>query len=300
MSSPQPSSYPDETQSTFSIEFLCKLIPKEFSGNRYELGQFLANCNNAVALATHFQQTPLLYYILSKISGRAKEQLAQQRFDNWEQLKEKLKILYQDKKHYCQLMEELNSCKQSFSETVNDFYQRLEILNSRAISAAQQYANDPRDIPGKIQTINEISLNRFVYHSHPAISQMLRWKEFDSLNSAYSAAISEERALNIQKSKQKFCKNCNKKNHDASQCRFKNAIEKRVNQVIPDQKFCRYCKKNGHVIEECRKRKFNNSKREVNSSISFPNSKINLNSQNPPVANTGLEEQISQLAVFEQ
>lgn len=83
MATPSSStSSPTHNLTTFSIDFICKLIPKEFSGNRFELGQFLANCNNAWSLAVPEQKTPLLYFILSKISGRAKEQLAQQPFQS--------------------------------------------------------------------------------------------------------------------------------------------------------------------------------------------------------------------------
>ncbi|KAF5278402.1 hypothetical protein FQA39_LY05891 [Lamprigera yunnana] len=126
---------------TFSIEFLCKLITNEFTGNRLQLGQFLANCNNANQLASRSQKTPLLFYILAKISGRAKEQLAQKSFSFWEELKEKLKALYQDRKHYSQLLEKLNS-KQFYNESLSDFFQRLEIINSRTLSAVHQDTTD--------------------------------------------------------------------------------------------------------------------------------------------------------------
>lgn len=190
----------------FSIVLLCKLIPHDFTGNRYEIGQFLAYCNKADQLATREQKLPLLYCILAKICGRAKEQLAQQSFDNWESLKNKVKELYQDKKHYSQIMEELNNCKGNSNEPVNSFYQRLESLNSRALSSVTFQNSDQNLLPGKIQAINEITLNRFIFHSLPSISQMLRWKDFDNLNSAYTATISEERALNIHtKNKSAFC-----------------------------------------------------------------------------------------------
>ncbi|KAF5278273.1 hypothetical protein FQR65_LT15707 [Abscondita terminalis] len=206
---------------TLSLEFLCKLISTEFSGNRYDLGQFLANCNNANHLASENQKIPLLFYILSKITGRAKEQLAQQSFQSWEDLKCKLKDLYQDKKHYCQLMEELNNSKQNPNENISQYFQRIELLNARALSAVQQYTSDPNLLQGKIHTINEITLNRFIYHSHPAISQMLRWKDFDNLNAAFTAALTEEKALNIHKPYQKrlFCKICKRTNHETSQCK---------------------------------------------------------------------------------
>lgn len=209
------------------MEFLCKLIPNEFNGNRHELGQFIANCNNADELASNEQKIPLIYYILSRISGRAKEQLAQQTFKTWDGLKKKLKILYQDKKHYVQIMEELNNCKQNYNENISDYFQRLEILNSRALSAAQQYTVKQEDLSGKLLTINEITSNRFIYHSSPNISQMLRWKDFENLNSAYSAALAEERAININKSK--FCRICKKNNHDTSQCKFKE--RKNINTI---------------------------------------------------------------------
>lgn len=308
---------------SFNIEFICSLIPKEFNGNRFELGQFVANCNNASQLASPTQKTPLLYFILSKISGRAKEQLAQQTFSTWDELKIKLKSLYQDKKHFTQIMEELNNTKQNFNESIADYYQKLETLNSRALSAAQQNTTDPTILPGKIQTINEITLNRFVYHSIPSISQMLRWKEFDNLNSAYTAALAEERALNIQNlRKNRFCNICRNTNHDTSQCRSKRQSKQNEQVNFSHQtqntKICRYCKKSGHLIEECRKRQFNNTKNNKhNNRIHFsphqnslsrspastnhplPNENIHLNSQTPSGQNTPLEEQISQLSVFE-
>ncbi|KAK5637770.1 hypothetical protein RI129_000048 [Pyrocoelia pectoralis] len=144
---------------------------------------------------------------LSKISGRAKEQLPCRTFSDWDSLKAKLKDLYQDKKHYSQVMEELNNCKQHFNESVHDFFQRLEILNSRALASVKLQNQDISLLQGKIQAIEEITLSRFVFHSIPAISQMLRWKDFDSLNAAFTAAISEERAINLNKfNKPKFCK----------------------------------------------------------------------------------------------
>ena len=81
-----------------------------------------------------------------------------------------------------------------------------------------------------------------VYHSSPQISQMLRWKDFDNLNSAYSAAVTEERALNIHHyKKRQACTICGKMNHDTSQCRFKSSSGERnktVNTVqssVPNQ-----------------------------------------------------------------
>lgn len=121
-------------------------------------------------------------------------------------------------------MEELNNCRQFSSEGINAFDQRLLTLSSRALSAIQQYESDPLEIPGTKRSVEEATLNRFVYHSSSQISQMLRWKDFDNLNAAYSAAVSEERALNMHKyTKQRSCKICGRTNHETSQCRLKSS-----------------------------------------------------------------------------
>ncbi|KAF2887710.1 hypothetical protein ILUMI_18463 [Ignelater luminosus] len=93
---------PDEFQQTVECLCLPRIIKK----------RLCCNCNNnAVQLAAPEPQTPLLYYILAKIPGRTKKQLAQQSFSDWDFLKKKLKNLYQDKKHYSQIMEELDNCR---------------------------------------------------------------------------------------------------------------------------------------------------------------------------------------------
>lgn len=61
MSNPEPNSTENTTQ--LPIEFLCKLIPREFNGNRYEVGQFLADCNNAYDQLQIHKKLP--YYIIS-------------------------------------------------------------------------------------------------------------------------------------------------------------------------------------------------------------------------------------------
>lgn len=96
-------------------------------------------------------------------------------------------------------MEELNNCTQKTGKNICEFYQRLKILNSRTLSVAQQYSNDAYELPDKLQAINGSTLSTFIYHSHPAISQMLRWKHFNNLNLACTAVLSEERALNNPK-----------------------------------------------------------------------------------------------------
>ncbi|XP_030766857.1 putative uncharacterized protein DDB_G0272516 [Sitophilus oryzae] len=269
-----------------SLDFICKLIPFGFSGDRNELGQFLANCNSANELASQNQKLPLLYFILSRISGTAKEQLTTQSFESWEILRQKLKDLYKERKHYVQLIEELNNCRQNSNESVDDFFQRLEVLYHRTISSAQQSYRNDAELPGKTQTIRELTLNRFIYHSKPEISQMLRYKGFNCIKEAHNAALCEERILNMLKTNKsnQYCKICRNNSHSTNNC-CKNYPQSNGNYRVhvnnsnksnnhnfnhtfnqPSSnsqhnniKQCKYCKKYGHTIDECRKLQYKNS-----------------------------------------
>ena len=67
--------------------------------------------------------------------------------------------------------------------------------------------------------INNITLNRFVYHNHPAISQVVRYREFDNIDKAFTAVIAEEKALRLTY-KENFvrCRNCGRTNHTIANC----------------------------------------------------------------------------------
>lgn len=117
--------------------------------------------------------------------------------------------------------------------------------------------------------INDMTLNRFVYHTIPQISQMLRYREFTNINNALTAALAEKKALRIypknQLSSQNFkskpqLQNRNYHHNNNNNFRSKPINFNQVTKNIPTKQ-CTYCKKFGHVIEECRKREFNDSRK---------------------------------------
>lgn len=135
---------------------------------------------------------------------------------------------------------------------------------------------------------------------------MLGWKDFGSLNAAYSATLTEECALNINRTQRtKFCKNCRRNDHDTAHCRSKPFHQSRPIHTVQNDKFCNHCKDKGHVINECRKRQYNNNKRNAqntnnNKQNSERNTKtLHLNSHESTVTNTPLAARIANLAVFE-
>lgn len=308
---PNPSDDSDKPE--FSLELLEKMLPKEFSGNPKDLNNFIADCNNAFSAAHPTQHRGLLFLIIPRITGRAKSQLISHAFASWEELKNQLKALFQETKHYTQVIEDLINLKQKQGETVTDYYNRIIIQIAEGSKAAREKTPDDTTLKGKIEFINETAFSRFVYHSLPGISRFLRYRGFADLKTAYAAALDEERALQIYTEnnkkdngkKEKFCKICKKSNHDTNECYRKNgqSFSPRETRDFPrgnfekdfrpstSEKFCNYCKRDGHVISECRRREYANRRGQENNK-NFVKTPSNaepaqqpLNLLQPPIAN---------------
>lgn len=230
---------------SLSLDFLTKLIPAEFNGDRLKIRSFVKQVDATFELAQDNQKNALLLYVKSKITGKAREQIdIHCNLTTWEEISELLLNLYQDKKSLDQLLQELNSIQQGRNESVSDFYQRLEDLNSRVLAALHSTETNAGMLKGRIAMISDMSLNRFVYHTCPPISQMLRYRDFSKISDAFTAAIAEEKILKAQNFKQG---------------NFHDYRDKRVYfaQPINNSVQCHYCKKQGHLIKDCRKRQFN-------------------------------------------
>lgn len=269
----------------FNLQFLCSLIPKSFDGNRAEFNEFYTNCVNAMSLANNDQTYPLLVFIVSKLTGKVRTQLQGKSYKNWSDLKAILDKLYQDQKHYIQLMEELNTLKQNSNESVSYFYERLDRLVTRVINSITYKNIDEQKI--KIETIQELALSRFIHHTVPDISRFLRSQNVTDISEALSKSLAEERALKISHNEfrqtsrqQSHCTECNRNGHTSKSCfRTKSAVVTHKNILLNQSsspsntnslsskytdKFCRYCKKQGHFIHECRKREYADKKRARN------------------------------------
>lgn len=311
----------------FNLQFLCSLIPKSFDGKRAEFNEFVANCSNAVNLAHDSQQPALLVFIISKLTGSVRTQLQGKTYTNFEELKAILSSLYQDKKHYIQLMEELNTMKQGLNESVASYHDRIDKLVMRLMNSMT--FKEPSEQIGKIETVKELALSRFIYHSIPEISRFLRSQNPADLSEALNKAFEEERALKISYSEYKTkqprsCSFCSRSGHTDRECFKKQQskqnrpvginfnknrqepirpVQNNGNQTFRGAKFCRYCKKQGHLIEECRKREYNNRTRNQNQGQNETfrttnvktnsNPDIHLNSANPQVDVSPVEQEIA-------
>lgn len=280
-----------------SLDQLIKLLPKDFDGDRTKLRSFIKQVDSVFELARPSQKPVLLLFVKNKMVGKARDQIdIHCNLTTWEEISDLLLNLYQDKKSLDQLMEELNSIKQTRNESISQFYQRLEELQSRILGTVHSADSEDNTLAGRVAMINEMTLNRFVYHSHTQISQMLRYREFKNINNAFTAAVMEEKALRMRydQVETRKCRICYRTNHNTNECynnhnrntqninrppvHYNQIDRNRVTQNEPKQ--CRYCKKFGHVIEECRKREFNNSRQR---SPPIQNSNFKTNFQRQPV-----------------
>lgn len=282
--------------------FLSLLIPETFSGESVHLNSFLGYCDKAFKLASRKQKLPLLYFIQTKIKDPARSQIANHPFESWEELREKLKLLYSDKKNNEQYFEELCYLRQKKDEPVSTYHRRVEEITAKVLSSLN--SSDQAGLPGVVEHTNRVALHRFIYHTHTYISTYLRLKGCKTLSEALSAALEQEQLNSYkftnqnrqnqfrsnqsrpyQNSGSKFCKNCNRSGHETKEC-YKNSESRKVLTV----KTCNYCKKEGHVIADCRKRTYNENKRRIGEQTSNNNSSGNKFCSNCKMKNHNTNE----------
>lgn len=275
----------DSSSSNLSLDFLSKLIPEKFDGDRYKLRSFIKQVDAVFELAKPDQITPLLLFVKSKIIGKARDQIdIHCNLTTWKDISELLLNLYQDKKSFDQLLEELNNLKQGNNESISQYYQRLEDVSSRVLANVHANETDKDLLKGRLVMVNDMTLNRFIYHTHPHISQMLRYRNFKNINEALSAALAEEKALRINSNQNRprvsnnynnnyknnftsFQANSHPRNNFRSNDNHQKSMSRSVHfnqesKIPPKQ--CRYCKKLGHTIDECRKREYFNARKSNN------------------------------------
>lgn len=295
-----------------TLDTLLKLMPTEnFDGNgnnAEELRKFIKQVDSIFELATENQKPILLLFVKNKLSGKARSQVdIHCNLTTWEGISELLIRLFQPRITLEQLFQKLNLMKQEPHETVDEFCNKLEELESRALGAIHASGCAQNLIAGQEHLIKTNTLSRFILNTHPLISQMLRYRNFNNLKDARAAATQEETTLNLTYKTNNLikCQICQRTNHTANNC-FKytqnknsqsstNGINSRsVNYNSASRasssnsqqiKQCRYCKNNGHTIEECRKRQRNNSYQNTHPNYS-PRPNCNQNQNNYSHTNT--------------
>lgn len=248
---------------TLKIDTLIKFIDT-YDGNRDNLSAWLTNCDRAFDLADDDQKSILFAFVQNKLTDRAQSVCSNTVFNNWEDLKEFLKLRFGNRKHQTHLLFELQNCKQT-NENITQYISKIETCLKRLLSCVTQNCDNEDLLPGQLENINQLALHTFLMGVNPHISQILRARNPSDLNDAFNIAIEEEKFFFLQNSRKpnnsnnnpKKCGICHKIGHSTNNCfrqntnmnKKPNEYKKIFNLNIP--KFCKYCRKEGHVIENC-------------------------------------------------
>ncbi|KAL4702880.1 hypothetical protein ACJJTC_005791 [Scirpophaga incertulas] len=105
------------------------------------------------------------------------------------------------------------------------------------------------ELAGRVAAMEDLALHTFMIGLHPRLSQIVRCRNPETLNTAVAFAVAEEKIL----------LSLNRKIPSTNNGRPDNL--RNANDLV-----CRYCKNVGHSIENCRKRQYNNSRNNASSS----------------------------------
>lgn len=282
-----------------TLSDLFKIINVEFNGKREDLNRFIRCCDYARSLADQSQYQPLLYYIITRITGNAASQIEGKEVDGWNGLKETLIKLFGPQKSHSQILEEINTIRQNSNESIGSFLNRIEHLQSMALDSIKLSGENAENL-GKTEAVRWIALQRFIRHSREEISRCLRWKDPKSLSEAYEIALEEESAL---RERERFTKNSpnttkfTPRNSFSNQnFRPQNSNYKKQNHAQQSTKTCNYCKKPGHLIHECRKREYNNKRLNINHNNSQNQHPTQISNQNRQSQGIHLNYPMSQVS----
>lgn len=241
---------------------------KPFNGDRDKLTAFLRNCDSAISLTSSQQEDVVFRYILSQLEGKAESACSIKDFETWPSLKEFLKNQFGERKHYAHLLTDLQDCRQGNQETVSQFSLRVETCLQKLLTEVTVSNSKKTELSGRIAAMEDLAQHTFILGLMPRIANIVRSRDYKTLNDAINAAISEEKIqqfsyrnnLNRQKSTEPFTRRNELNNRPQLRMQTSGNNNSQPSTSYKDSPFCRYCKKTGHVLEDCKLREYNNKR----------------------------------------
>lgn len=216
---------PNSTRSDeqISLSILLKFI-KPYNGDTEKLSALLTNCNTAMNLADDTQILVVFAYIQCQLVDKAEAACVNHIFDDYEELKNFLKRMYSEKKHYNHLLIELQQCRQLHNESVSQYIFKIESCLKRLLTVIRQNNQTASELPGKIAAMNDLALHTYILGVSSPIGQIRRSRDIRDLNEAFVMALEEEKIKNYLKlNNTRNCSTgiCHKSGYTSSQC-YKN------------------------------------------------------------------------------
>lgn len=251
-----------------ALDILLKLIPDLDTAQPAQVYRFIRSCDSAFEMASTDQKPVLLTFTLNKIIGPGASDVHSKQFSLWKDLKGYIIQKFSQTKTLAHLHLELQSMFQKQSESITDYYLRVDLCRSKIL---EKLATETKDqtLEGRKATTEETALNVFINGINTDIGMMLRVQSFRYLSDAGTFAIQEEKIRNMNSARQRLYKNTmvspttqtRKPFPIINQAQGPNSS---ASQTQRHPKFCNYCKNPGHEISECRKRAYNNRLRNTN------------------------------------
>jgi cellular nucleic acid-binding protein len=243
-----------------------------FKGDKKEIIAFIANVDTAFEVIDPRNAGTLFKFVLTRISGEPRTAIAHRNLETWEELKEFLKNTYTEKRTLDFHANQLFSSKQSKTENVSEWIQRVQKLGSRFREAALQDCE--QDERAGVLTLSDRLRNIcFVQGlSSDRIQTIVRSRNYSSFDDIAETALEEESAILSKNERYKNtnanadspkCSNCHKPGHVASRCYLRDRKDPRINQLSARRDnretgsdvICYNCQGKGHWARHCRKPK---------------------------------------------
>jgi len=243
-----------------------------FKGDKRDIVAFIANVDTAFEVIDPRNASTLYKFVLTRISGEPRAAISHRNLENWEELREFLRNTYTEKRTLDFHANQLFSTKQSKTESVSEWIQRVQKLGSKFREAALQDC-EQEERAGILTLADKLRNICFVQGLYSdRIQTIVRSRNYLSFDDIAEASLEEESAIFSKNERYRGstthsdslrCGNCNKAGHIASRCYLKDKRDPTINQFSARDSnregngeiICYNCQGKGHMARNCRKPK---------------------------------------------
>jgi hypothetical protein len=255
-----------------SVTEALKLV-SPFNGNKKEILTFVSNVDTAFSCVRPRDENRLYQFILTKISGEPRAAISHRNLEDWDELKEFLKNTYVEKRTLDFHANQLFKARQSKTENVSDWIQKIQTLGSKFRESALQNCTE-EERPGILTLADKLRNICFIQGlCSDRIQTIVRSRNNDSFDDIAETALEEESALVSKQERYKGdigaqlrCGNCGKTGHSSHTCFLKKTAkvglnhnsQARVSQTgvrrtnTYSEVICYNCNRKGHYARNCR------------------------------------------------
>jgi hypothetical protein len=201
-----------------------------FKGEKRDVLAFIANVDTAFEVIDPRNANTLYKFVLTRISGEPRTAISHRNLESWEELREFLRNTYTEKRTLDFHVNQLLSTKQSKTETVSEWIQRVQKLGSKFREAAlQDCEQDER--AGILTLADKLRNICFVQGLYSyRIQTIVRSRNYSSFDDIADTSLEDESAIFSKNERYRSsttnmdgprCSNCNKVGHIASRCYLK-------------------------------------------------------------------------------